>query len=300
MASAMILAAGLGTRLDPLTRELPKPLVWVGDRPQLAHVLDVLKGAVSVVVVNTHHLADAWDEGVLSSLPLRPRLVHEPDILGTAGGVANAGGVLGPGPVLVWNGDILGDLDAAALLAAHAVHAAELHALATLAVGDRQPVGSGTVGLDAAGRIVRLRACRAGIEAWGADYVGVAVVGPALRDRLPREGCLVGDALIPALERGEVVQSFTTSAAWSDVGTLPDYLEANRRWLGRQGADAHVGPGADVASAVRLAGTVVGAGARVLGTGDVLDSVVWPGVTAQAPLCRQIVTPSRIVTVPHR
>jgi len=299
MASAMILAAGLGTRLDPLTRELPKPLVWVGDRPQLAHVLDAVRAAgVSCVVVNTHHLEAAFDESVLSALPMRPHLVHEPKILGTAGGLANARAALGPGSVLVWNGDILLGLDGKALLVSHDEAVRGRRAVATLAVAGRRPAGEGTVGLDASGRIVRLRAHRGGVEAMGADYVGVAVLAPPLRERLPREGCLVGDALIPALEDGDVVCSYEASGAWSDVGTLEDYLEANFRWLERSGQNQHVGAGADIASSVSLGRVVVGAGARVVGTGTLEDCVVWPGATAQAPLRRAIVTPRRVVTVP--
>ncbi len=153
MTRAMILAAGLGTRLRPLTDELPKPLVWVGDRPMVAHVAEQLAaGGIREAVLNAHHRAGDFSGGALAGLPIAIEIVHEAQILGTAGGVANASRALGEGDVVVWNGDILMELDVRALLAAHA-GAGEG---ATLAVSPRG-VGEGTVGVDARGRVVRLR-----------------------------------------------------------------------------------------------------------------------------------------------
>src|SRR5215475_3749531 len=100
---AMILAAGLGTRLRPLTDELPKPLVPVGDRPAVAHVAARLAAAgVCEAVLNTHHLASAFTPERLAGLPIAVHPIHEPEILGTAGAVANAAALLGEGPVVVW------------------------------------------------------------------------------------------------------------------------------------------------------------------------------------------------------
>ncbi len=94
----MILAAGLGTRLRPLTDLLPKPLVPVGDRPAVAHVAERLAAAgIREVVLNTHHLAGAFTAEILAGLPIALRVVHEREILGTAGGVANASALLGDG-----------------------------------------------------------------------------------------------------------------------------------------------------------------------------------------------------------
>lgn len=282
----MILAAGLGTRLRPLTDELPKPLVWIGDQPMLVHViLRLAAGGVTAAALNTHHLAEAFVEPLLLSLPIPVTLFHEPTILGTAGGVTNAASALGAGEVVVWNGDILADLDIGELRARH-LHAG---AAATLAVAPRA-CGEGTVGLDAAGDVVRLRGERFGAEAAGGDFLGIQVIGEALRSRLPASGCLVGDGYLPALRRGERVATSLASAAWSDVGTLGAYLAANRRWLARLGRPAHVGPGASIAEGVDLAGSVIGAGAIVQGRGALRGCVVWPGATATAPLDEAVVT----------
>ncbi|MDI1478788.1 sugar phosphate nucleotidyltransferase [Polyangium sp. y55x31] len=291
MTIAMILCAGLGTRLRPITDELPKPLVWVGDRPLLAHIAERLaRGGVRRAVLNTHHLADRFDARILGALPLDASIVHEPKILGTAGGVAGAAAALGPGDVLVWNGDILAEVDVAALGAAH-VKAAGAGALATLAVAWRHPtearVGEGTAGIGADGSVVRLRGERFGEEVRGADFVGVQIVGERARARLPAEGCLVGDVYLPAMREGARVASFAIDGGFSDLGTATTYLEENLRWIAAHGSfvgrDVHVEP------AVSVATSVLGDGVTVRGRGEVRDVVAWPGATFEAPLARAIV-----------
>lgn len=281
----MVLAAGLGTRLRPLTDRCAKPLVPVGDRPALAHVLDRLRAAgVRRLVVNAHHRAGdvrAFARG-------QPELAvsEERDLLGTAGGIEHAGPMLGPGDVLVWNGDILADLDARALLAAHDAGGAA----ATLVV---QPLeaGQGRVGLDADGRVVRLRDRRFGPEARCGQFLGIHVLSAELRACLPRGAAgLIEDVLVPALARGAVVRAFAFEGPWHDIGTVASYLAANRAWLDARNLASWTGPGARVAAGVRLERSIVGAGARVEGEGALSGAVVWPEAHAVAPLADAVVT----------
>ncbi|AUX22945.1 nucleotidyl transferase [Sorangium cellulosum] len=293
MTAAMILAAGLGTRLRPLTDELPKPLLWLGDRPLVAHIAERLAaGSVRRVVLNRSHLAERFSREILAALPAPVEAVDEPEPFGTAGGLANAARALGEGDVIVWNGDILIDLDVAALSAAHAAHG-QRGAGATLAVAPR-PAGEGTVGVGARGEVVRLRGERFGDEAAGGDFVGVHGVGEALRRRLPPRGCMVGDVYLPWLREGRALATFPAPAVWHDIGTIAAYLAANARWLSQRGLQSYVGPGACVAEGVDVTGSVVGAGARVEGVGALRRCVVWPGarvaVGAGAPLERAVVT----------
>lgn len=282
----MILAAGLGTRLRPLTEELPKPLVWLGDRPMLAHIAARLADAgITAAAINTHHLADSFHPDLIAELPLPLTVLHEIDILGTAGGVSNAAPVLGGGDVVVWNGDIVIDLDVAALLLAHRRSGAP----ATLAVAPR-PCGEGTVGLDADGWIVRLRGERFGVEASGGDFVGVQVIGEALRRALPARGCLVGDGYLPRLRAGERIASAPAPSVWDDIGTVAAYLAANARWLAGTYRNAYVSSAASVAEGVDVTGSVIGDGAVVEGQGALRGCVVWPGATARAPLEAAVVT----------
>lgn len=284
----MILAAGLGTRLRPLTEHLPKPLVPIGDRPAVAHVIDHLRAAgAGVIVMNTHHLAEplaafAREAGVLVS--------EEPgELLGTAGGLRNAGAHLGAGPALVWNGDITGSLDARALWHAHL----EGGAAATLMIVPR-PRGEGNVGVDASGRLTRLRReTVAGGEIAGGDFTGVHVVGEEARATLPRVGCLVSDVYLPHLRRGGALAAIPTRAPFVDVGTLDAYLEANLAWLASRGLERFVGHGAEIRAEVTR--SVVGRGARVLASID--RTVVWPGATVTEPCSGAVVGPFGVAPV---
>jgi mannose-1-phosphate guanylyltransferase len=281
MAAAMILCAGLGTRLRPLTDWVAKPMVPIGDAPAVAGIAArVRRAGFDRLAVNVHHRAAdvrAWaeEEGVAVS--------PEPELLGTAGGVAAAAGLLGAGDVLVWNGDIVCDLDVAALDDAHR----RSSAVATLAVLRSGPAGAGNVGLGRDGRIVRLRGEIAGEETEGADFLGIQVLGTELRRRLPSRGCLVGDVLIPALHAGATVRAHPVRTPFVDVGTLEAYMRANRAWLTARGVASWIGKGASVRGCVD--GSVVGSGARV--EADAVGCVIWPGARVTAPTSAAVVTP---------
>ena len=120
VATAMILAAGLGTRLRPVTETTPKPLLRVAGRPLIDHHLERLSAAgIRRVVVNLHHLGSLlrnhlgdgsrWDLEIVYS--------QEPQLLETAGGIRAALPLLGEAPFLVINGDVFCDRDPASLLA---------------------------------------------------------------------------------------------------------------------------------------------------------------------------------------
>jgi mannose-1-phosphate guanylyltransferase len=272
----MILAAGLGTRLRPLTDRVPKPLVPVGDAPMIAHVIKRLRGAgATPIVANAFHhtgelAAYCATQGVSVS--------EESDLLGTAGGIAHAARLLGEGDVLVHNGDVLATVDLASLVSAHA----SAKAAATLAVVPG-PSGAGNVGSDAQGRVVRLRKeTFAAGEVSGGEFTGIHVVSPRVRRALPAKGCIVGDVYMPRLrvERDLYVQP---AADLVDIGSIAGYREANVAWLRRRGLRSWVGAGAHVAETVALEDTVVGDGARVTGDGALVRCVVWPGESVTAP-----------------
>jgi mannose-1-phosphate guanylyltransferase len=283
MTSALILAAGFGTRLRPLTEELPKPVVPVGDRPLLAHVAAACRRAgVQNLVANLHH-DHAKISRIINELGLNVDVVVEEKIRGTAGGVAGARHLLGHGPALVWNGDILTDAPAAALLAL----AAERDAM-VLAVAPRE-AGAGTVGLDEAGAVVRLRGQVFGREARSADYIGVMALGPSLLAGAPEQGCLFGDVALPRLAAGEKVWTVPALAPWTDLGDLPAYVAANFAWLDRRGGTSFVAPGAELAPHISVERSVLGVGAKVSGTGRVTEVIAWPGARFTAPLSRAVV-----------
>jgi mannose-1-phosphate guanylyltransferase len=281
----MVLAAGLGTRLRPLTDLRAKPLVPVGDRPALAHVIDRLRaGGVERLVVNAHHRAEEV-AAFARAQPGEVLVSVEHDLRGTAGGIAYAAPLLGEGDVLVWNADILATVDIGALTVAHAAGPAE----ATLAV---QPLdaGQGSVGVDASGCIVRLRQTRFAPEDRGGQFLGVHILGASLRGGLPAHGGLIEDVYIPALARGAVLRAYRHAAPFFDVGTVEAYIDANVAWLASQGLGSWAGAGASVAPGVTLDRSIVGAGARVEGAGALVRCVVWPGARAVAPRQGAVIT----------
>lgn len=289
---AMVLCAGFGTRLRPLTDELPKPLVPVGDRPLLAHIAERLaRAGAQELVLNLHHRSQEFDR-VLSGLGAKSHVILEPEIRGTAGGIAGARALLAPGPALVQNGDILCDPPVKDLLA-------KVGDGLCLAVKPRQ-VGEGSVGLDATGGVVRLRGRVFGVETQGGDYVGVAALGPRCLATLPDMGCLIGDWALPELERGGRIETVFAHGDWFDVGSLDAYRDENRRWLERarverthgydETRNSFTGAGSSVDAEVMLEGSIVGSGATVRGQGRVVRSVIWPGAVAHAPLVDAVVT----------
>ncbi len=262
----------------------------------LSHVEARVRPVASRIVVNVHHRPDDVRAIVGASVAVS----EEVTLLGTAGGVSKARELLGDGPVLVWNGDIFADIDAETLVRAHAETA---DAVATLAIRTA-PRGTGNVGLDADGRVVRMRkeTVRDG-EVEGGEFLGVHVLSEALRASLPAVGCLVGDGYLPALRRGARigVHRHPRDGVFIDVGTLAMYLAANEAWRAAQATiidGSWIAQTAHVDAAISVARVVVGEGARVVGSGAMTDVVVWPGAVARAPLARAIVTPNGVVAVP--
>lgn len=293
VVAAMVLGAGLGTRLRPLTDLVAKALVPVGDRPALAHVLDRLRSAgIERIVVNAHHRAD---DVVAFARACAIAASQERELLGTAGGVARAAALLGEGDVVVYNADIVAEIDLGALAREHAANAAG-GADATLVVRPRAP-HEGNVGIARDGSIVRLRNERFGEENRGGDFAGVHVLGAPLRQRLPERGCLVGDVYIPALSRGATLRALPLlrDAPLFDLGTPGAYLDANIAWLASRARTSFVAPGARVSGAVALDRSIVGEGAVVEGSGALSRVVVWPGGRARAPLSDAVVAGDRVV-----
>jgi mannose-1-phosphate guanylyltransferase len=287
----MVLCAGLGQRLRPLTDELPKPLMPVGDRSVLAHIAGRLRAlGRSEAVANTHWMADKF-VNINDYIDVTLKLVYEAEIRGVAGAVAGARPLLAA-PVVVWSGDILVEAPPLDELAARAAASGQL----CLAVAAGK--GAGTVGLDAAGRIVRVRGESHGREVRGADYVSLfAAGGQALAD-LPDSGDLFADYCLPRMRRGEPIETCPVTGRWWDIGTPSSYLRMNLEWLvehANAAGGSFVAASAAVASGVSVEASVVGSGARVTGSGRVERCVIWPGSTAVAPLAGCVVTPRAVV-----
>ncbi len=283
------LAAGLGTRLRPLTDHVPKALVPVGNEPQLFRLAARFPRAQ--LVVNAHHLQEQLAAAVHeweSAHGRTMRISREARVLGTAGGIRHARGAFAPGPVLVHNADIEVQLGFADV---------DAEALSTLLVSAPRAPGVGNVGVDAHGRVVRLRAVHgAGEEVTSCNYLGVAVLAPAFVEALPEVGCLVGDAWIPALLRGALLRTTSApniDAGFFDLGTPASYLAANLAWLRDRGLRLRAEPGARLHADCNE--VVAGAGATL--AAPALRVVAWAGSRLERPLHDAIVTRYGVIEV---
>lgn len=226
-APAMLLAAGLGTRLRPLTLHRPKPLVPVCGAPMLDHALALLRRhGVESAVVNAFHLPEQIERwAATQELPLRV-VVEAPRILGTGGGLRNVQALLAES-VVVLNGDTLCDVDLEALRAGLVEGVDAVMALRRLQPGEPYL----QVTADTAGRVVDLIglavAAPEGEARPGTHFTGVHALRRSVLERLPDgESCIVRQGyvhLVPGRRLGARLHTGT----WFDVGTPQSYLDAN-------------------------------------------------------------------------
>jgi MurNAc alpha-1-phosphate uridylyltransferase len=222
--TAMVLAAGLGERMRPLTERMPKPLVAVAGKPLLDHVLDRLAAAgVERAVVNVHYLADQIEHHVAGRK--RPQIIisdERADLLGTGGGVVKALGALGPDPFIHVNSDTIwidGVKPNIARLA-EGFDAAKTDALLLLA-----PVatsigysGPGDYAMDGGGRLRR----RAQREIAPFVYAGTALLRPELFAGAPQSAFALTRLFDRAAQAGRL-HGLRLEGVWMHVGT-PDAI----------------------------------------------------------------------------
>ena len=310
-ARAFVLAAGLGTRLRPLTETWPKPAVPLLGSPLLRRTFAVLSRAgVDRVALNTHHLPEvmervAGEEGARRGLAVTT--VHEPFIQGTGGGLRGLQRALpGDDVVIAWNGDILFAPDLAPLLAEHQASGAA----ATMVLLPIPPGRSyGVVEGDADGLVRRIGRPGAGplpgCTAW--HFSGVHFLSPRVFEAMTPEGPEdINHDVYPRLFGQRGVRGVVVDAPWSDLGSPATYLETQSDLLLGRVADplgpesplagrgatgplvetgARVHPTASVAPDVFVAaGVEVPAGAHVRGTALLPGAVVGPCETVDGEI----------------
>lgn len=243
---AMILAAGLGTRLRPLTDRIPKALVRVGDVPVLERVAHrLIDAGADRLIVNVHHLGDQVEAyvGERQGFGVEVRVSIEPEeALETGGGLKYAAAhFLKEAPFFVHNADILTDLDLGALYRAHLDH----DPLATLAtrpaethrylVFDAKGILCG-YGNAETGREHLVRDPGEGAERL--DFCGVQVLSPRIFDLMTEEGKFsIIDTYLRLTESGESVRSHRVDGTrWIDIGTPERLDEANALYASPTGS----------------------------------------------------------------
>jgi mannose-1-phosphate guanylyltransferase len=284
---AMVLAAGLGARMKPLSSLRPKPALPALNRPLIAHCLAHLsRHGVTEVVVNTHHLPQALQEAVERHLPVGMVVTfsHERSILGTAGGLKKAGRQFEGGTFYLVNSDSLTDAD---LGAAAAAHAASGRAATMIVIPHDPRSGYRPVGVAPSDSETSRVASIAGRQ-WGAQelrqrtFTGVHVLEPRVLDAIPSgNACDINADIYPWLldEDAESVGAWLHDGWWSEAGSPARYLELNLELLARSGRGAVVGPGFFIDEEARVERAVIGERARLARGCSVERSVVWDDVT---------------------
>jgi NDP-sugar pyrophosphorylase family protein len=241
---AMVLAAGVGSRLRPLTDRMPKALVPVAGVPLVEHVLRRLRAAgVRDVIVNTHHRAaelEGYLRGRADEDGLRIEIAHEPELLDTGGGLKNVAWFFaGEQPFFVHNADILSGVDLRALYAAHASR----NALATLSVRARESArhflfdaGDRLVGWERSDPPERDWAAAPVAGATALAFDGIQVVSPAVFAKLSESGCFsLTRAYLRLAGCGERIAAYRSDGTyWADIGSHAK-LEAVERHVLQHG-----------------------------------------------------------------
>lgn len=289
---AMVLAAGLGTRLKPLTFEIPKPMVPVLDRPVMAHIVGMLeRQGFGQLVANLHW----FPEAIKGYFGDRLTWSYEQELLGTAGGVRNVRDFFGDDPVVVVSGDALTDLDVGALVARHR-EAGGIGTLTVKKVPDTREYG--VVLHDRDGRITGFQEKPDPAEALSdLGNCGIYCFSPEIFDFFPdRPFADWAQDVFPALLENDVpFHIHEIEDYWNDVGSLAelrqgtfDALEGALRLGVEDSADpggaevveppVWIGRDCDLGEGVRLVGpVVVGDGARIGSGSSLRDTIVLPG-----------------------
>jgi mannose-1-phosphate guanylyltransferase len=251
MIKAMVLCAGFGTRLRPLTDKLPKPLVPLCGLPLLRYNFALLKNAgVRDLAINTHHLAAEMEKGareIAAQLSLGIQVSREDKhILGTGGGVRRAQAMLGAGTFFLLNGDMLFDVDLVAALAAHRA----ARAVATMVLAP-YPKGAtyGAVEVDKDFNVRRIAGRGMPPEPGlvKMHFTGVHIAEPELLARLPAggESDINRIAYVRLIHDGAKVHGYLQDGYWGDLGAPRSLLRANLDVLeGRVGME-RFRPGSD-------------------------------------------------------
>ncbi|MCE2459338.1 MAG: nucleotidyltransferase family protein [Pseudomonadales bacterium] len=217
---AMILAAGRGERLRPLTERIPKPLIPLAGEPLIVHQLRWLhRAGIRDVVINLHHLGEAIERalGTGTDLGIRIHYSREPDLLDTGGGIKKALPDLLPGPFVLMNGDIWTNYPFRNLTD---VHPAKAHLVLTPTPAHKDRAD---FHLETTGGVARVRRGAAN----DLTYCGIAVFGESLFANTPEGAFSLTDPLFQAVNAGEVTGEIF-NGTWIDIGA-PEELKRARR-----------------------------------------------------------------------
>ena len=309
ITQAFVLAAGLGTRLRPLTDEVPKPLIPIFQKPLVTFALDhLINAGVNRFVINTHRHPELFQNFFAtheySGFPVT--LVHEPELLGTGGGIKNVESILGDKPFLAYSGDILTDGYLEPLIKGH------FSAKNDVTLGLRRNTGLGAGVIMRNNRIVAIS--NESNPAENFDYANVSVWNPEifLRIQSGQKGSFIPVVSKWIGEGGKIGGVVLDDGRWFNIGSRNEYLEVHRTVLREHWRPRHVkargwpeciAKSAIVDPSAHLHGcTVIGQNCRVGAEAILEDTILWPDaeIASQSHLEACIVRSRKKVSGVHR
>jgi mannose-1-phosphate guanylyltransferase len=283
ITQAFVLGAGLGTRLRPLTDDLPKPLIPIFQKPLITFAFDhLIDAGITRFLVNTHHepeqFAKTFSGSAYRNRPIEFR--HEPLLLETGGGIKNAQSWLGAEPFIVYSGDILTDVDLAPLIEEHFRRENDV----TLALR-KTGLGADIVLRD--GQIVAIR--NKGQPPGDYDYAGISIWNAGIFERIPPATKI---SFIPILmewirENHRIGGVVLSEKKWFNIGTRTNYLDVHRtiaeegwkpNYVNAPDWPTWIARDATVSSTAQLSGFYsVGAECSVGEDAILENTILWPG-----------------------
>jgi NDP-sugar pyrophosphorylase family protein len=281
---AMILAAGFGTRLWPLTIGRTKPAIPFLNRPLIAYTIEYLKRyGVGDLIINLHHEPDSVRAQIGDGSDYGVRIdysIEEPEILGTSGALDRVRDQLNKETFFVVNGKIITDIDLGEAIATHR----DRKALATLVLlPNRNRERFSEVKITAEGRIAEF----AGFPAPGGSqsplmFTGIHILEPGIFDYIPRGvfSDSVRDVYPKAMADGKIVAAHVAGGAsmWRELSTIERYLAISLEFLRREGRDTIMDEGCEIESGARVERSVLWKRARVEHGARLIDCVVGDNV----------------------
>lgn len=252
---AMILAAGLGTRLRPLTNDLPKPLLPIANRPLIYYNLMLLKKyGITDVFINVHYQREKiiQELGNGSRFGMNITYSEEPEILGTGGGIKNIQSAIARGTFIVINADILIDLNLDKLVEFH--H--KKKGVATLVLREDEEVEQfGVIEVDSKDQIRNIlgKVVPKTERVRRFMFTGVHVMEPRVMDYIPFSAFYsITDAYIEMLRADEKMFGYLMKGYWNDIGVLERYKKADRDFKSGKVRLPHIRPEAGAGERLSL------------------------------------------------
>jgi len=261
---ALILSAGYGTRLWPLTEDRTKPAIPILGKPLVGYVAEYLASfGVDEIVVNLHHRPNSVREALGDGQQFGVKLhyVEEPVILGTSGALDNAREYLADDTFIVINGKIITDINLTEALTSHQ----NLNALATLVLLTNSHYERFSIVETKDGCVIKF----GGMPVRGGDFpplmfTGIQILSPRIFEYIPRGvfSHSVTDVYPRAISNGEIVAAHVAEGKWRELSTLQRYLDISVEMLAEQGLSFSAGTDLQIAA-----------------TATVSESILWNNVT---------------------